>query len=142
MASPYTDVYEYFLSKISDYSFLSLSDEDIEEELLPFLRTAISRFDVCKQDLTLRDDQMGAFEVDLTDMELEILSSLMLVAYLKPKVVSSDTFKLAMSDADYKIYSQANHIKEMLSLYKEMRTEVDKLITKYTYKRINLDDLT
>lgn len=141
MATPYVDVYEFFLSKISDYSFLKLTDEDLESDLLIYLKTAISNFHVCKVDLSSRDEILKQFEEDLSDSEKDILANLMVVYYLKPRVISSEHYKLAMSDSDYKTYSQANHIKEVMNLYKDVRTEVDKLITKYSYRNIDWDKL-
>lgn len=141
MATPYTDVYEFFLSKISDYAFLKFTDEELVEEFFIYLRTAISNFEVSKVDLSERDDVLREFANDLTDKEKDILASLMVVAYLKPRVVTSENYKLAMSDSDYRIYSQANHIKEVMNLYKEVRKEVEKLMTRYTYKNIDWDKL-
>lgn len=141
MATPYTDVYEFFLSKISDYSFLNMSDEEIEEDLGIYLKSSIINFDTSVSDLYDRDEVLKQFSADLSDKEKDILASLMVVYYLKSKVVTSDTYKLAMSDSDYKIYSQANHIKELLNLYKEMRGEVEVLMTKFSYSKKDLSDL-
>lgn len=138
MATPYTEVYEYFLSKISDYSFLNLTDQELEDDLRIYLRTSISNFDTAKSDLSNRDEILKQFSDDLSDKELDILSNLMVVAYLKSKLITSETYKLAMSDNDYKIYSQANHIKELSNLYKAMQTEADKMMTKFSYRNINL----
>lgn len=140
MATPYTEVYEYFLSKISDYSFLNLTDQELEDDLRIYLRTSIANFDTAKSDLSNRDELLKQFNDDLSDKEIDILSSLMVVAYLKPKLVTSETYKLAMSDNDYKIYSQANHIKELTSLYQSMKAEVDKMMTKFSYRNINLTE--
>jgi hypothetical protein len=142
MATPYTDVYEFFLSKISDYSFLKLTDEEIEEDLLIYLKTAIADFDVSKVDLSKRDEILRQFDEDLSDKEKDILARLMVVSYLKPRIITSENYKLAMSDSDYKIYSQANHIKEIMNIYKSMKSEADKLIVKYSYRGADLDKLS
>lgn len=142
MATPYTDVYEFFLSKISDYSFLNLTDGELEDDLRIYLKTAIADFDICKTDLSSRDEVAKQFEEDLTDKEKDILARLMVVSYLKPRVVTSENYRLAMSDSDYKTYSQANHIKEIMKIYNSMRSEVDKLIVKYSYRGADLDKLT
>lgn len=142
MATPYIDVYEFFLSKISDYSFLKLTDEEIEEDLLIYLKTAIADFDVSKVDLSKRDEILRQFDEDLSDKEKDILARLMVVSYLKPRIITSENYKLAMSDSDYKIYSQANHIKEIMNVYKSMKSEVDKLIVKYSYRGADLDKLS
>ena len=137
MATPYEDVYQYFLSKISDYAFLKMSDEDLKDMLYTYLKTAINQFEASVIDLSQRDDLLEEFEADLPEKEIDILAGLMMVAYLKSRLLTSENYKLAMADSDYKIYSQANHIKELTSLYKEMRKEMDVLVTKYSYKNQN-----
>lgn len=141
MATPYVEIYELFLSKISDYSFLNLTDEELEEDLNIYLKTAISDFDICKTDISVRDEVAKQFEEILSDKEKDILARLMVVSYLKPRVITSENYKLAMSDSDYKIYSQANHIKETMKIYNSMRIEVDKLIVKYSYRGADLKKL-
>jgi hypothetical protein len=142
MATPYVEIYEFFLSKISDYSFLNLTDEELEDDLRIYLKTAIADFDICKSDLSDRDETIKQFQEDLTDKEKDILARLMVVSYLKPRVVTSENYRLSMSDSDYKTYSQANHIKEIMKIYNGMRSEVDKLIVKYSYRGADLDKLT
>lgn len=134
MATPYEDVYQYFLSKISDYVFLRMSDEELKETLHIYLKTAINQFEASSIDLSLRDDMLEEFQEDLPEKEIDILAGLMVVAYLKSRLLASENYKLAMADSDYKIYSQANHIKELSALYKEMRKEMDVQVTKYSYK--------
>ncbi|ARF70769.1 hypothetical protein B7C51_25195 (plasmid) [Paenibacillus larvae subsp. pulvifaciens] len=141
MATPYINIYEFFLSEIEDYSFLKLTRDELSEELHIYLRKAIADFDKCKNDLTDRDDALQQFNNDLSDKEQSILASLMLRAYLKSKVVASKHYELILSDTDFKIYSQANHIKELLELYKIIRLEVDKEIVNYTLQKLNMKDM-
>lgn len=141
MGTPYAQVYEHFLSKISDYSFLQIPEEELENILEVYLKTAMSEFDSSTRDFNLRDDEAKEFEEILSLKEIDILANLMVVAYLKPKVITTENIKLGMSDADYRIYSQANHIKELMTLYKEMKSEVQKMITKFSYKNADWDKL-
>ncbi|MCY9737437.1 hypothetical protein M5X17_27430 [Paenibacillus alvei] len=141
MATSYFEVFDAFLSKIQDYSYLQISDQDMEQELLSYLKSSTSQFDVCKKDLSKRSDFVREFEEDLNDTEIDILANLMVVSYLKPKVLTSKNLEMTMSDQDFKIFSQANHIRELLTLYKEMKAEVDKVMTKYTYRRADLSEM-
>jgi hypothetical protein len=139
MSTPYSDVYSYFLSKITDYSFLNLSQVDLETTLLVYMKTAITKFDNCKNDLSDRNDTTKIFNKTLSDKEKDILGALMVVEYLRPKVVTSELYRIAMSDPDYKIYSQANQIDKLITLYKTMQAESERLMTKYSYYKFNLD---
>lgn len=131
------EIYESFLSKISDYSFLSnnLTDEEIDEELFGYFKTARTKFYRCNNSLETIEDEFGELEftVELHPFEIEIITSLMLVEYVKPHVISGETMKQSLSDKDFKIYSQANQLRELNLLYRMLRAEAGKMITEYTY---------
>lgn len=139
MSTPYSNVYNFFLSKITDYSFLNLTQVDLETTLLVYLKTAITKFDNCKVDLLDRNDTTKIFTQTLTEREQNIIATLMVIEYLRPKIVTSDLYKLTMSDPDYKLYSQANHIDKLTALYEKMIAESEKLMIKYSYYKFNLD---
>lgn len=138
--TPLTDVYEVFLSKISDYTFLSLTETEIEDDLYGYLKSAIAKFYRCKNDLTIQTDEFGvmSFASTLTPLEIEILATLMIVEYMKPQILSSEILKQSLSDKDFRIYSQANQLRELNLTYRMFRTEAKKLITEYGY--IGLDE--
>lgn len=71
--------------------------------------------------------------VTLTDMEKSILTHLMIVEHLKPQVLSSEVLRPSLSDKSFKIYSQANHLRELNLLYRLFQKESNKMITEYTY---------
>ena len=137
------EIYDNFLSKISDYKFLRLdiTEEDINEELLSYLKSAIRRFHKCKNSLKIIVSDFGEqiFTVELHPYEIEILTTLMLVEYLKPIVLATDVLKQSLSDKDFRIYSQANQLRELTLLYRMLRTEATKMITEYTYFDMDKD---
>ena len=69
----------------------------------------------------------------LTEMEKGILTHLMIVEHLKPQVLSSEVLRPSLSDKSFKIYSQANHLRELNLLYRLFQKECNKMITEYTY---------
>jgi hypothetical protein len=141
MATTYQELHALFLSKISDYSFLNLTIEELEGQLERYLKSSVSRFRFCKSDLADRDEVLKQFNADLSDLEKEVLVSLMTVEYLKPKIVTSEILKQSLSSKDYQMYSQANHLKELTSLYKQIKAEADKIITEYTFLTGDMENL-
>jgi hypothetical protein len=138
MATPYTDVYDFFLTKVTDYSFLDTSIYptigDLQKELRKYLRSAILRFNrQCEVDLSNRDDVIGQFNVDLSDDDKEILSLFMILSYITPKIVSVQNMEQRLTDREYKTYSQGKHLEEMSSLKKDLQLEVSQLVSDYTY---------
>lgn len=136
-----SEVFGNFLSKISDYSFLAVdvTDEEINEELMGYLKSATVKFYKCNNSLKIvkNDEDEYFFASELTPFEIEVLTTLMIVEYMKPQVLSSEVIKQSLSDKDFRIYSQANQLRELNLLYRMFRTEATKLITEYTY--FNLD---
>ncbi|QOV08237.1 hypothetical protein Kirov_38 [Bacillus phage Kirov] len=132
-----SEIFDNFLSKISDYSFLSetITDDDINEELMGYLKSATVKFYKCKNSLkiVINDMEEYMFVSELTPFEIEILTTLMIVEYMKPQVLSSEVIKQSLSDKDFRIYSQANQLRELNLLYRMFRTEATKMITEYTY---------
>lgn len=132
-----SNLYGNFSSKISDYDLImkKATKEEIEEELFDFFKSARAKFYKCKKSLNIVNNEDGVliFEDDLTWFEIEILTTLMIVEYLKPKVLSGEVMRPALSDKDFEIYSQANHLRELNLLYRMFRAESVKMITEYTY---------
>lgn len=136
MATPYTDVYDFFLTKVTDYSFIDTeiypTQADLEAELKKYLRSAVIRFRQSKVILE-RDDVSNQFIYDLGDFEKEILSILMILSYIQPKITSVQNMEQRLVDKEYKSYSQGKHLEEMIKLRKELQSEVSQLISDYTY---------
>jgi hypothetical protein len=141
MATNFSEVYEFFLSKISDYSFIDLTQSELEDDLVIYLRSAVTKFRNCKVNLRDKDDSLKVFNVDLTDDEKDVLATLMIVEYLKPHVVTSKSYKQSMPDSDFKIYSQQSHIKGVSDLYSFMKKESNQLITDYSFRERDLSKI-
>lgn len=137
----YSELNNWFLNKISDYSFLTLTDVEIDNILSMYMKSAITKFGECKQDLSLRDDVLKQFNIDLEDGELEILATLMIVEWLTPKIHTGELLRQKLGDKEYKIYSQANHLKEVRELRDAMKEESENLIMDYSYSIEDLEDL-
>lgn len=147
MATNIGEIYGNFLSKISDYAFLSntIMESEINDELFGYFKVARTKFYRCKNSLdTIDDDAVDGgkvFTVDLAPMEIEILSTLMLTEYLKPRMITDEILKQSLSDKDFKIYSQASQLREVRLLYNVLKSDASKLITEYTYLDLDGDKL-
>ena len=79
MATSYEKLYENLLPKFRSYEIPLMSTEEVKDYLYDFLIPAISRFHVCRKDLNDRDDILQRFNVELSDIEIEILSNYLLI---------------------------------------------------------------
>lgn len=149
-----SDVYDYFLSSISDYAILEAIQDDpesVEDELFTFFKKARGKFYKCKQPLDLQEDGNGQkyfgyiedgkeVEVSLTSFELAIITHLMLVEYMKQQLLATEVIKQSLSDKDFRIYSQANQLRELNLLYRLIQRESKVMITEYTYMGMTKND--
>jgi hypothetical protein len=134
MATPFEDIYGFFLSKVTDFSFANFTDSELEEEFEQYLRSASVKFFSAGDTRLQKDFTFKEFTNDLTDLEKEILASLMVVEYLNPKIIATENMKQFLASREYKIYSQANHLSKMIELRNQVKQEVNHLMTLYSYK--------
>lgn len=138
MATSYESIYSRFLPKITDYSFLNLSDEEIKSNLETYLKSSIIKFRYCDK-LSDRDEVLKQFNKELTEEEQEIISVLMCVEYLTPKLLTDELLKQSLNSKDYSLYSQANHVKEIRALRDEYQQEANSLMILYTFTKDKMD---
>jgi hypothetical protein len=70
---------------------------------------------------------------------MEILSHLMCVEYLTPKLLTDELLQQRLNPKDYSIYSQANHIKEIRELRDLLKSESNGMMINYTFNSDKLD---
>ena len=140
MSTPYAVVDNSFLNKITDDLLLTMPDEYLEKTIDSFRVSASIKFKQCPS-LLNRDDVLRQYNSTLTDEEVEILSNLMVLEWLKQRINSIELLKQNMSLKDYHMYSQANHLDTLLKLRKDTISDIDRLIVSYTYSNNNLSDL-
>lgn len=133
MATPYSDIYERALAKITDYDLAFMPDDELQLMLRGWLHSSISKFRKCASDLSNRDDELATFNVDLVDEEIEILALLMVCEWLEPQINSVLLTHQMFSGKEEKYYAQANQLAELKALRDGTRTEARKLMRDYTY---------
>jgi hypothetical protein len=128
----FQEVYDYFLSKITTYNeYINLTQEELEVELNQLLRVSLSEC-VSFKDISA-DYILNEFNRDLTDLEINIISYNMVVHYLSPKINNIELLKQSLSSKDYQIYSQANHLKELMNLRNEGIQQFHYWMNRYGY---------
>ena len=127
----YSNIYKRFLNKISDVKLLELSDEDIQEMLHDWLTSSIAKFKKCKNDLSYRDEILEQFNIDLLDIEIEIISIMMVKEWLEPQLNSTLLTSQFFGSKEEKFYAQANQIEKLMALSKKSELEARKLMRDY-----------
>lgn len=133
--TPFSDIYAFFDSKVTDDMFMEMDREDTEKEFFRYLQQAINWFEFPRNNLSdyeiTKDKDAetgivtvnGYFNADLTNEEKNILAVYMVVAWLTQQIQTVDNTRLKYSGSDFKFTSQANHIAKLLSLKKDYERE-------------------
>ena len=134
MYTPYEKLYDNLLPKFRSYEIPLMTVEEVKDYLHDFLIPAISRFHVCRKDLNNRDDIIQRFNVELSDIEIEILSNYMLIEYIDAEYVRVPSLlKVQLPSSDFKYYSPANHLDKLTAMHKNYVSENETLLSRYAW---------
>ena len=132
MGTPYTVLYESVLSKIKDYDFVNLEEQDIYAILSDYVRPAIVSFCICKVDLSKRNDT--GFDEVLNDTEIEILSNYMVINYLDSNYIRVPlALKQTLSSKDFNAFSPANQLNAIMSVRDKYLSDNETLLSRYSW---------
>ena len=134
MGTPYTVLYESVLSKIKDYDFINLDEQDIYEILSDYIRPAIVSFRICKIDLSDRNE--SGFNENLNDTEIEILSNYMVINYLDSNYIRVPlALKQTLSSKDFNAFSPANQLNAVMAVRDKYLSDNETLLSRYSWKK-------
>lgn len=145
--TPFSYVYDSFLSKITDDMYMELDESDTYKLLENLLISAIPQFEFPRQDLSQyetscytdeitycgveSDNKLvtgwllggACFNCVLTPEEINILATYMIVEWLGQQLASVENVRMKYSGSDFKFTSQANHMQKLLALKKDYERE-------------------
>ena len=110
--TPFSDVYNNFLSKITDDMFMELTLQDTEKILYELLVAAVPKFEFPRQDLSYQqifiegqdeDDEgdfIWAFVNKLTPQEINIISTYMIVEWIGQQLASIENTRMKYSGSN------------------------------------------
>lgn len=131
MGTPYSEIFNMFLSDITDDDILDYDIEDREEVLNDLLNKAVTRFKACKKDLKDVDSNNEEFNEDLTNEEKFIIATIMRKYWLNNKVYNLNLLKQRMTTREWKTTSQAEHLLRLTDLNRELDKEISRMIVDY-----------
>lgn len=101
--TPFSLVYNSFFSKITDDMYMELDKTQTESMVAELLVNAIPWFEFPKQDITDYDE--NGFNVDLTQEEINIIATYMIVGWLDQQLASVENTRMKYSGSDFKMTS-------------------------------------
>lgn len=147
MSVSYDQFTNEFLSKITEFEFIHLTEDDRVSIVDGFMKRAISEFRKnCKYDLSsTKDDENREFHVDIPDYDLDeitnIVSEGMVVQWLKPYVNRQENLENAISTRDYSLYSPAELLRRIADVYQTTKKSYRQMIRDYSFDHGDLGEL-
>lgn len=147
MSVPYDIFTGAFLSKITEYDFLRLTEEDRVAIVDGYMKRAISGFKKnCKYDLTTTaDDYNREFTIEISDEDIDeivdIISEGMLVQWMKPFTYKQEIYENILNTKDYSVYSPAELAMRIGNAYAKVQKDYTQMIREYSYNHGDLSDL-
>ena len=134
MPTHYEKLYENLLPKFRSYEIPLMTTEEVKDYLHDFLIPAISRFHVCRKNLNDRDDILQRFNVELSDIEIEILSNYLLLEYIDSEYIRVPTLlKISLPSTDFRAFSSANMLEKLMNMHKQYLSENETLLSRYAW---------
>ena len=134
MPTSYEKLYENLLPKFRSYEIPLMSTEEVKDYLHDYLIAAVSRFHVCRKDLNDRDDIIQRFNVELSDIEIEILTNYLLIELLDSEYVRVPSLlKISLPSNDFKAFSKANFLDKLVAMHKNYVSENETLLSRYAW---------
>ena len=99
-----------------------------------YLISAVARFHVCRKDLSDRDDLLQRFNIELSDIEIDIISNYMVLDYVDSTYVRTPTLlKVSLSSSDFNAFSPANMLSKLTEMQKRYLSENETLLSRYAW---------
>lgn len=134
----FTTIYDKFLSKIEDFGYANMLEEDANEHFRGYLESAITRFAyMCRKDLSARTKEMFLEELDTS--EIEILATWMVSLHVESLIVTDDNMRNYLNSRDYKQYSAANLVKVNLETRDKFVNDALTLMGLYDTHHFNME---
>lgn len=145
MGTPFIQVYNRFLGKITDDMYMELTPEDTVRDLRNLLIDAIPGFEFPRKDLTNYTientenvlEDTSSFAEELTSEEINILAILMMINWTQRQVTSIENTRMKYSGSDFKFTSQANHLSKLLNLLAETQRQSHHMQRLYKRRRFD-----
>ena len=120
----FQEVYDFFLSGITDDMFLEMTKEDTEKMLQEILVAAFPHYEFPQWKNPFSLDLVNKkFTDKLTLEDMRILRSYMIVQWIGFQLANVDLVRQKYSGSDFSFTSQAAHMKQLIAMKQEYERE-------------------
>lgn len=147
MSIPYESITDAFLSKITEYEFISMEASARQATIDGYMKRAVAALDgMCRLNLLASaDDKARSFNVDMADHEVDeladIISEGMLVQWMKPYTYKQENLENVLNTRDFTSYSPAELFLRITNAYAAVQQDFTNMMREYSYRHGDLTDL-
>ena len=139
----YKELADAVFNKIKDLDIASMSEEIAYEIVIGYMKSAIVKFENCKQDLSDRDDVLAEFNFPLNDNTFVILVNYMVIEWLDSNfILTGNALKSRLSSSDFHSLNLHNQLSKAIELHNTLKSENDQLAINLSYKDSKLFDMS
>ena len=144
MNTSYETVFTEFKDKITDPDLITFAESLQTEMLVAYMNKAISRCGRVTNkvvDLSLRDDELMEFSVEIPYEVMDIITEWMTVFWLQPYVNNLENLRNNLSTKDFSVFSPANLLEKVGNRYDTARKQARSLTNEYSYIIADMKEL-
>ena len=144
MNTSYETVFNEFKDKITDPDLITFAKSLQTEMLVAYMNKAISRCGRVTNkvvDLSLRDDELMEFSVEIPYEVMDIITEWMTVFWLQPYVNNLENLRNNLSTKDFSVFSPANLLEKVGNRYDTARKQARSLTNEYSYIIADMKEL-
>lgn len=141
MGTPFSEIYELFLSQIKDYELAEMEETVAIKNMQLWLFGAIPHFHSCKKNLEDYDEFLDKFNETLSINEKYILAKYMIYSYISTFLIREENLSQSLNSKDYRMYSPANQLKALQALSEHIKSEGSTLQSQYSWNVHSLKEM-
>ena len=112
----FQEMYDFFLSGITDDMFMEMTKEDTLDVLEDILIASLAHFEFAQKNINDLDLVRKSFKCQLTLEEKRIIRSYMVVEWLNMQLASIENVRQKYSGPDFSFTSQASHMDKVMKM--------------------------
>lgn len=124
----------FFYYSLTEQESLQLANDRAEKYLYQAISKFWQRCEPDQIDIYDFDRDMKEFNFDLSNVEIDLLSSLMVEMYFKAHKAKLRAFSLNFTPTDLQVFSPANERKTFLEMYQDIKVENSIMLDNYSGK--------
>ena len=141
MNTTYDEVITVFLGKITEFDWFRYTDTEKDEIIEGYMIAACSKFRTSQMDLSDRNKETRVFNNVLGDERIDIITTGMIVEWLKPHLYDSENLKSFLNTKDYNRTSPQGLLSQVRQTYNEARIEFKNMITNYSFNHNDVNEV-